>query len=340
MNNNRDGAMRHTIQKGVVNYWPNRFDANPPTKEVGTGKGAFQTYPAKTSGIKARMLSDKFKDHLSHAQLFFNSLTPIEKMHATNAYSFELDHCEDPIVYNRMVERLAEIDLSLAQAVAEKVGAEQIPQKMLKPNHGKTAPGLSQFEYMPEKPTIATRRIAILITDGYDPVSYETVKDAVKSQGALPFTIAPKRQKVQAAGGSETAQPDHIYAGMRSTMFDAVFIPDGSHVETLRKNGLVRFWVREAFGHCKAIGAVGKGILLVEDAVKEAEGVGLANLSSSGVTESYGVVTVGTVEESSLKQPIEMVKAGKGFISTFFYQISQHRCWARELDGLTDMVAC
>ncbi|KAG9560716.1 CAT2 catalase, partial [Aureobasidium melanogenum] len=30
MNQNRDGAMRHSITKGTVNYWPNRFEATKP----------------------------------------------------------------------------------------------------------------------------------------------------------------------------------------------------------------------------------------------------------------------------------------------------------------------
>ncbi len=30
MNFNRDGAMRHTISKGTVNYWPNRQGQVPP----------------------------------------------------------------------------------------------------------------------------------------------------------------------------------------------------------------------------------------------------------------------------------------------------------------------
>jgi catalase len=339
MNFNRDGAMRHTIPKGTVNYWPNRFEANPPAPPAPAKNGGFVSYPAKESGIKARMVSDKFKDHISQAQLFYNSLSPIEKMHATNAYSFELDHCDDPIVYKRMAERLAEIDLGLAQAVAEKTGAP-IPEKQLRANNGKKAKGLSQLEYIPQKPTIKSRRIAILIADGYDPVSYEAVKAAVKAQGALPFTIAPKRQKIEASVGGNKAQPDHTFEGMRSTLFDAIFVPDGQHSETLRMSGLARFWVREAFGHSKAIGAVGKGIKLVEDAVHEAEGVRLAGLSNSDVTESYGVVTVGRVEDSGLKKPVEILKEGKGFIDQFFYQISQHRCWQRELDGLSGRVSC
>ena len=50
---------------------------------------------------------------------------------------------------------------------------------------------------MPEKPTIESRRIAILIAEGYDSASYETVKAAIKSQSALPFTITPKRQALR-----------------------------------------------------------------------------------------------------------------------------------------------
>lgn len=123
-------------------------------------------------------------------------------------------------------------------------------------------------------------------------------------------------------------------------MFDAVFIPDGKHTETLRLNGLAHFWVREALGHNKAIGAVGRGIKLMEDAVREAEDVTLASLSNSDVTESYGIITVRRVEESGMKKLVEILKEGKGFIDQFFCQISQHSCWQRELDKLSHRVAC
>ena len=40
----------------------------------------------------------------------------------------------------------------------------------------------------------------------------------------------------------------------------------------------------------------------------------LAGLPNSDLPESYGVVTVGRVEESSMKKPVEILKHGKGFI--------------------------
>src|SRR6185312_85479 len=105
------------------------------------------------------------------------------------------------------------------------------------------------------------------------------IKSAISAQGALPFTIAPKRQEIVAKGGTEKVKPDHFLNGMRSTMFDAVFVPAGlESAETLLGIGLARFWLREAFSHCKAIGAVGEGVKLVQAAVQECPGAKIAGV--------------------------------------------------------------
>ena len=291
--------------------------------------------------MKLRKLSPKWKDHFSHAQLFYNSLTPIEKKHLTNAYSFELDHCEDPVVYNRLVERLTEIDLSLAQAVAVNVGAPT-PTKQTRPNHGRTSAGLSQVDVNERtpfiQPTIASRRIALLIAEGYDATSFNAMYGAIKAGGALPFVIAPKRQAVKAASGGGEVVPDHFLNGMRSTMFDAVFVPGGKDsVDTLCSMGLARFWVREAFGHCKAIGAVGEGVRLVQAAVQECGTYELAGVGGkTGVIDWYGVVTA--EQGTEIKEVPKLVKGAAGFAEQFFWNIGQHRNWAREMDGWVDMV--
>jgi catalase len=335
LNFNRDGQGRHTITKGEVNYWPNRFEANPPANHTGT-KGAFQSYPAVESGMKARMLTDKWKDYLSQAQLFYNSLSAIEKLHLTNAFSFELDHCDDPVVYQRLVDRLTEVDLSLAQAVAEKCGAPT-PTEAKAKNHGKKAKGLSQLEFPAFYPTIKSRRIAILIADGYDHKTYSAIVKAIQAASALPFTIAPKRQKVKSSDGNET-QPSHHFNGMRSTMFDAVVVPGGEQsIKTLTGIGLARFWVREAFGHDKAIAAEGEGIKLVEAAISEAQGYKLANVQGDAqVTEWYGVITAA---KPDISESVKIAQESKGFLEQFFWQINNHRCWARELDGYAEMVS-
>lgn len=336
MNSNRDGAMQHMITPGRYNYWPNRASVNPPAEP----NEAYITYPEKIVALKQRLHSKKFAEHFSQAQVFWNSMTPIEQSHIINALCFELSKCDDPIVYERMVSRLTEIALPLAQAVAEKVGVAT-PTEAGRENPGLKMKGLSQTEFTSEAqglpPTIASRMIAILIGDGFNLAEYEGVKAALSSAGALTFTIAAKRQPIMPAGGGKGVAPDQHFEAARSTMFDALYIPGGSHVEILGKNGRCVHWIREAFGHCKAIGATGEAVALVRLAC----GIeGMTFAEGTDVVDSYGVVTAaGAGKPGSFKEGLKMLKGAKTFIETYAYGISQHRNWDRELDGLTAMVA-
>ncbi|CAJ2505891.1 Uu.00g000210.m01.CDS01 [Anthostomella pinea] len=337
MNFNRDGQGRHTITKGTVNYWPNRFEARPPAKKE---EGAYPEPPVPVAGVKVRTKSAKFREHYNQAQLFYNSMSPPEKNHMAAAFAFELDHCEDPIVYERMSERLAEIDIELAQTVAEMVGGP-IPEKQTRANHGKTASGLSQTEYPPEKPTIASRRIAVIVADGFDKTVYDAVTTALKASSALPFTIAPRRSEIYPTGVEKKpgngVQPDHHLEGMRSTMFDAIFVPGGAEsIKTLSKSGRAVHWVREAFGHLKAIGGTGEAVELF----KMAFALPGINVSTDDkAVESYGVVTMAKVSPQSLSETVTIAKEGAGLLEKFWFQVSQHRNFARELDGLNSQVA-
>jgi len=60
--------------------------------------------------------------------------------------------------------------------------------------------------------------------------------------------------------------------------------------------------------------------------------------SEGGVVESYGVVTAPGVGGEG-KGVLEMAKGAKGFLDAYAFSISEHRCWARESEGLTEMVA-
>jgi len=270
-------------------------------------------------------------------------MSDVEKFHIINALGFELDHCDDPVVYNRMVERLCDISLELAQAVAEKAGAPT-PTKAGRPNHGHTAKGLSQFDFTPEalglNPTIASRGIALIIADGFNLSEYEAVKASLSAAGAFCFTIGPKRQNVIPSSGGNGVQPDHHFEAMRSTMFDSIYVCGGTHIPTLMKQGRVVHWIREAFGHCKAIGATGEGVQLVQAACG-IEGMMFSAEKGGDVVDCYGVVTAGGVGNgaSGVKEGLKMLKGAKNFLDAYAFNISQHRNFKREMDGLTSMVA-
>lgn len=329
---NRDGAMRHRITKGKVNYWPNRFEANPPATQA---EGGFTSYPEKHQAVKSRDLSSKFKEHFNQAQLFYNSLSDIEKAHVAKAYSFELDHCDENIVYSRISDRLSVVDLDLAQTVAKNVGGKTVPTKPAKENKGLKAKGLSQLEYQPKTPTIATRRIAILLADGFDNAAYNGMKQTLQKQNAFVFTIGSQRKGVTAESG-EVVIPDHHFPGMRSTLFDATFVPGGKHIATLSKNGIAKHWIAESFAHLKPVAGLNEAVPFIAkqialDQVKVASG--------KGVAESYGVVTALGVSASEAVSVSKVEKDASGFAEKFIWEVSKHRNWQRELDGLVDEVA-
>jgi catalase len=56
--------------------------------------------------------------------------------------------------------------------------------------------------------------------------------------------------------------------------------------------------------------------------------------------DSYGVVTAGGVGNAgSVGEALKIVKGGKNFLDAYAFNISQHRNFNRELEGLTSMVA-
>lgn len=221
-------------------------------------------HPQNVQGIKKRLRAPKFQEHFNQAQLFYNSLTPYEQKHLTEALVFELSHCDDPEVYRKYTEILNKIDYNLAKAVAMKVNGT-VPDKPAGLNSDKRTPTLSQHYYAPKSPTIASRRIAILIADGFNAAEVQSVRAALASAGAQNFVIGPRRGKIYPAGesasvGGEGLVADHQWEDQRSTLFDALFIPSGAeHAQALATSGRTVHWVREAFGHCKAIGAIGEG---------------------------------------------------------------------------------
>ncbi|RXW24166.1 hypothetical protein EST38_g1678 [Candolleomyces aberdarensis] len=340
-NNNRDGRMQHRIHKSTVNYFPNRENEVNP---VPPAEGGFTEYMQKVIGLKQRVRGAKFQEHYNQAQMFWNSMTPHEKQHIINAFAFELSHCDDERVYKRYTTLLNQIDFDLATTVARKVNGVA-PDKPVRQNPGKKDGYLSQLSLAPKSPIIATRRVAILVADGFNEAEVTAVRAMFAIGKATTWIIGPRRSKIFSAGqqigtGSGLVA-DHSFEDQRSTMFDAVYVPSGAeHAKTLLKTGRAIHWVREAFAHCKAIGAVGEGVHVLHKAI-DVPGVNLfTSPDSDNVVSSYGVVTTGKYDLTSAATDVFKIAPGpKGFVSNFAYEISKHRCYERELDGLTDAIA-
>lgn len=172
----------------------------------------------------------------------------------------------------------------------------------------------------------------------------DAVRSALSSAKARAIVIGPRRGEIHSEGtGSDvkgsTVRTNHHFEGQRSTLFDALFIPSGRHIRHLSENGRAIQYVREAFGHCKAIGAAGSGITFLRD-IAGLPGVQFQHGGSSEVMTSYGVVTTGKLDvKSAATGQLRIEQSKKEFLAEFAYVISKHRCYEREMDGLTDGVA-
>lgn len=320
VNHQQDGFMRQHNNKGRANYFPNTTGGGCPmmTPEK---MGGYVHYMQKVEGSKTRERSESFKDHYSQAKLFWNSLSKPEKHHLVEAAHFELGKVGIKGIRERLVYHFSFIDAELAEQVAKGIGVTTIPEESKKivesvqerppQMSGKKMVGKSEALSMQKtiKDTIKSRRVAILIADGVNSDEVLQMKDALTSGGAQVVVISKFLGTVQGANG-DNLEVDQNAITTSSVLFDAVFVPGGKHVEMLKQEGAAVHFISEAYKHCKAIAASGKGVeLLVEAKVRAAEA------TDSGAEK--GVIVVADFSSSP------------DFIGKFIEAIAQHRHWNR-----------
>ncbi|QQL51281.1 catalase [Mucilaginibacter ginkgonis] len=267
-NNQRDGFMRQTINKGKTSYNPNSLSGNDP-QQVKAAEGGFVSYLERIEARKMRAKSKSFFDHFSQARLFFNSQSEPEKNHLIDALTFELGKVKTVMVRERMLGILAQIDKGLAAQVAFGLGLhipEALPVNQHVPADGDPADyqsiqvegSLDRSEPLSMantvKDSIKSRKIAILAADGVDDASLTTVKEALEAEEAVVEIIAP-RLTITTAGG-KIIPADHSFLTAASVLFDAVYVPGGTNsVATLEAEANAVHFLNEAFKHCKSIAA-------------------------------------------------------------------------------------
>jgi len=326
-NNQRDGHMRQTINKGHISYTPNTLGGGCPM-QVGANAGGFVTYSEKTDAAKVRGKSKKFFDHFSQALMFFNSQSDWEKEHIVKALQFELGKVETVSVRERMLGILAQVDKLLAERVAKGLGIA-VPAKLDLPLNMSVPADADPKDYQPKRVDksvtvspalsianklvdgIKTRKIAILAADGVDDAAVTAMQKALKAAGAQSKIVAPRGGNLKSAAGT-TIPIDFSLLTTSSVMFDAVFIPGtAKSVAVLISDADAQHFINEAFKHCKTIAASGEGCQLIERFV-----VGTTEKDNDpGLIVSSDVVT-------------------REMTAEFVNAIASHRHWGREMRAL------
>lgn len=323
------GFMRQTLNKGKANYFPNSISGGCPMMAPEKMDG-YVHYTEKVEGHKIRARSESFNNHYSQATLFWNSMTEPEKKHIVEAAHFELGKVESKEIRKRMLGHFHKVDPTFAQLVSEGIGVE-VPKNFDQESTGnyeandaskKMEKGKSvkktDFVSMEKNKIefIKSRKIAILLEDGFDYNEVMQVTQVLEDAGAHVKLVSKFLGKKKASNGNgmETDK-SHVTTG--SIMYDAIYIPDGEQsINTLKKEGDVIHFINEAFKHGKPIATSGNGIELLEKA--NILGINYANAGSDEVNTDKGVVTAGNDADAS------------EFAAMFIDAIKKHRNWDRE----------
>ena len=177
--------MRNPV--GRVNYQPNSFGEGPRESP----QRGFRSFAETEEGPKQRIRAESFADHYSQARQFFISQTPPEQGHIAAALTFELSKVQTPVIRERMVSHLLNIDEGLANKVGDGLGLKAMPKPAdaaiaTRQDLG-AAPSLSIVENGPDR--FEGRKLGILVTDGTDAA-------LLKALGALRFWAREPKVKM------------------------------------------------------------------------------------------------------------------------------------------------
>ena len=245
----RDGHMQMQVPAGRVAYEPNSLDPNGPRENPDRG---FTSFPDPESGPKLRKRPETFADHYSQARQFYRSMTPPEQTHIVSALTFELSKVETVAIRTRMLGHLDLIEPELGKRVAAAMAmtgqADKITPAVAPRDDLKPSPALSLVAKAPK--TIKGRTLAVLVTDGSDAKAIVALQKAVKKEGATLKLVAPKIGPMK-----NGLTPDMTIDGGPSCLFDAVvLLPGQAEMPILLGMASSINWLRDAFGHLKAIG--------------------------------------------------------------------------------------
>jgi catalase len=275
-NQQRDGHMQMQVPKGRVAYEPSSLD---PASARASADGFRSFAEPAVDGSKSRIRAESFADHYSQARQFFRSQTKPEQAHIASALVFELSKVETPHVREAIVGHLRNIEEDLAQRVANGLGLSGLPSAQVKAVPAKDQPNSPALQIIGKmKDTLKGRAVGILIHDNSDAAAIKAVRKAAETAGATVKIVSLKVGGAKLSDGKQQAADGQL-AGTPSVVFDAVaLVLSDAAGKLLAKEAAAVDFVRDAFGHLKAIAA---------DAGAQAV------LKAGGIAKDAGVVDAG-----------------------------------------------
>ncbi|WP_260858003.1 catalase [Bacillus sp. FJAT-22090] len=251
-NNQRRGPMRFRIDVDEVNYHLNSLANNTPY-ETPPEEGGYEHYPKKVEGYVVRALSKSFNDFFSQTRIFWNSLTPIEKQHTIEAFSYQLGKVKSESVRQQNVDLLVNVDQDLAYIVADNIGVAR-PSGSHVPV-STSYPSLSQYS----TPSYAvTQKVGVLIGNGFDGQEVTSVLNFLQQNGVIIEIISERLGTVTGADGT-TVNANKTFLTSSPYFIDCVYVVGGSSENQAKFKQDMKYFVSNAYKHYKPIGVASTG---------------------------------------------------------------------------------
>jgi protease I len=114
------------------------------------------------------------------------------------------------------------------------------------------------------------KRVALLVTDGFEQVELTSPKEALERAGAKTFIVSPKKDVVRGwkhTDWGDDFKVDRPITDARAKEFDALVLPGGvMNPDKLRRDDRVRAFVRSFFEQHKPVAAICHGPWTLIDA--------------------------------------------------------------------------
>ncbi len=260
-NNQRRGYMRQRIDVDQVNYHENSLANNTPYTTP-PEEGGYVSYPKRVEGHVIRARSESFTDYFSQPRIFWNSLTPVEKQHTIEGFSYQLGKVKSKSVRQQNVNLLANVDKEMACIVADNIGVDR-PSGFQVPV-GESYPSLSQAN----SPRYAyTQKVGVLIGDHFNDTEVTNVLTTLKQNGVFIVIVSETLGFVRGSNGTKI-KVDETFLTTSPYLLDSLYVVGGRSKGQEKFNDDVTHFVHVAYKHYKPIGVASTGKYFIQPSKK------------------------------------------------------------------------
>lgn len=284
-NNQRNGFNRQRIDVGKVSYHRNSLANNTPSTTTAQ-EGGFVHYAEKVEGHIIQARSKSFDDFFSQARLFWNSMSPPEKQHIINAFSFELGKVQSVSVKQQVVNMFVHVDKAMATTIANNIGVNAPTGEQV--DVTETSPALNQ-KNTPRFPY--SLKVGMIIGDGFDDQEVQSMIKSLAAYGVWVYTIGEKFGTVKGKNGLEI-EISQTFLTTAPVLFDSLYVVGGNAANEAKFNSDSVYFINETFRHYKPLSVASTGTSLFRASnAKQGPGIVLATNNPEASNEFLLAIT-------------------------------------------------